>query len=102
MHDMDKSLRSRESPAVAKCRCSTKRRRSSPVAAGLAADDDTAPDRVRTTVLGKVRTFERGAQPRLPLHTRYASLAPNDRAHCMKEISLPSPYVLHRACTHAS
>ena len=36
-------------------------------------------------VLGKVRTFERGAQPRLPLHTRCASLAPDDRAHCIKE-----------------
>src|SRR5689334_8434289 len=47
-----------------------------------------------STVPGKVQTFERGAQPRLPLHTRYASLAPDDRAHCLKEN-------LHTICTRS-
>jgi hypothetical protein len=36
----------------------------------LAAADDAARERIRTTVLGKVRTFEHHGQPRLPLHAR--------------------------------
>jgi hypothetical protein len=41
-----------------------------PVVAGLAAADDAARDRIRTTVLGKVRTFAHNGQLRLPLHAR--------------------------------
>jgi SAM-dependent methyltransferase len=41
-----------------------------PVVAGLAAADAATRDRIRATVLGKVRTFERDGQPRLPLHAR--------------------------------
>jgi ubiquinone/menaquinone biosynthesis C-methylase UbiE len=41
-----------------------------PVVAGLAAADDAARERIRATVLGQVRTFERDGQPRLPLHAR--------------------------------
>jgi len=41
-----------------------------PVVAGLAAAGDAARDRIQTTVLAKIRTFERGGRPRLPLHAR--------------------------------
>lgn len=41
-----------------------------PVVAGLAAADDAARDRIRATVIGKVRTFEQNGQLRLPLHAR--------------------------------
>lgn len=41
-----------------------------PVVAGLAAAADAARDRIRTTVLDKLRVFEQDGQPRLPLHAR--------------------------------
>ena len=41
-----------------------------PVVAGLAAADDAARGRIRTTVLGKLQTFEQDGRLRLPLHAR--------------------------------
>ena len=41
-----------------------------PVAAGLAAADGAARDRIQATVLGKLRRFEHHGQLRLPLHAR--------------------------------
>lgn len=41
-----------------------------PVAAGLAAGDSAARDRIQTTMFAQVRAFEHNGQPRLPLHAR--------------------------------
>jgi ubiquinone/menaquinone biosynthesis C-methylase UbiE len=41
-----------------------------PVVAGLAVVGAAARDRIRATVLAKIRTFERDGRPRLPLHAR--------------------------------